>query len=361
MVTSAPTLGRGMDPRVPSRRMLGGILLGTLVAGAIAGELVATGRGIVVLAFVLLFVPVVIARSPDLAPAFVLAPALLIEQSPIGIGSGINRITDHLPLFGGLGPSHLDGSDLLLIGLFIIWAVKVAQPSTRLPRSAIGTSLIVLEAAVVLGFVVGFAHHGDSRIAFLEMRPYVYLAASFFLASRLGTTERSLRVALWAIVLGLGPQGRAGARGLPPGAPHGPAARLGPRARGGAVPRDLPPAGARPVVVPDAGASAYDGDGVPAVRARDGSGEQPANRVPHPRRLLLRAHAAHLRAAARETARAAAHARRPPGLLGVLPARLLEQDAGRSRSRRVAVHSLFVARIRATRRRTCTASRRTPT
>ena len=34
MVTSAPTLGRGMDPRVPSRRMLGGILLGTLVAGA---------------------------------------------------------------------------------------------------------------------------------------------------------------------------------------------------------------------------------------------------------------------------------------------------------------------------------------
>ncbi len=189
MVTSAPTLGHGMDPRVPSRRMLGGILLGTLVAGAIAGELVATGRGIVVLAFVLLFVPVVIARNPDLAPAFVLAPALLIEQSPIDIGSGINRITDHLPLFGGLGPSHLDGSDLLLIGLFIIWAVKVAQPSTRLPRSAIGTSLIVLEAAVVLGFVVGFAHHGDSRIAFLEMRPYVYLAASFFLASRLGTTR----------------------------------------------------------------------------------------------------------------------------------------------------------------------------
>ena len=56
----------------------------------------------------------------------------------------------------------------------------------------------------MLGFVVGFAHHGDSRIAFLEMRPYVYLAASFFLASRLGTTERSLRVALWAIVLASG-------------------------------------------------------------------------------------------------------------------------------------------------------------
>jgi hypothetical protein len=204
MVTSAPTLGRGMDPRVPSRRMLGGILIGTLVAGAIAGELVATGRGIVVLAFVLLLVPVIIARNPDLGPAFVLAPALLIEQSPIDIGSGINRITDHLPLFGGLGPSHLDGSDLLLIGLFIIWAIKVAQPSTRLPRSAIGTSLIVLEVAVVLGFVVGFAHHGDSRIAFLEMRPYVYLAASFFLASRLGITERSLRIALWAIVLASG-------------------------------------------------------------------------------------------------------------------------------------------------------------
>ncbi len=36
------------------------------------------------------------------------------------------------------------------------------------------------------------------------MRPYVYLAATFFLASRLGTTERSLRIALWAIVLASG-------------------------------------------------------------------------------------------------------------------------------------------------------------
>jgi hypothetical protein len=210
MVTSAPTLGHGVDPRVPSRRMLGGILVGTLVAGAIAGELVATGRGIVVIAFVLLLVPVILARNPDLAPAFVLAPALLIEQSPIDIGSGINRITDHLPLFGGLGPTHLDGSDILIIGLFLIWVIKVAQPSTRLPRSAIGTSLVVLEAAVVLGFVVGVAHHGDTRIAFLEMRPYVYLAASFFLASRLGTTERSLRIALWAIVLATGFKGIQG-------------------------------------------------------------------------------------------------------------------------------------------------------
>jgi hypothetical protein len=204
MVTSAPTLRGGGVPRVPGRRMLGGIIGGTLLAGGIAGELVATGHGIVVLAFVLVLVPVIVARHPDLAPAVVLFPALLIEQSPIDIGSGINSITDHLPLFGGLGPSHLDGSDVLLIGLFIIWVLRVAQPKTYTARSSIGTSLLALEAAVALGFVVGVAHHGDTRIAFLEMRPYVYIGATYFLASRLGTTERAVRVALWAVVVGSG-------------------------------------------------------------------------------------------------------------------------------------------------------------
>ena len=242
MVTSAPTLGHGMDPRVPSRRMLGGILLGTLVAGAIAGELVATGRGIVVLAFVLLLVPVVIARNPDLAPAFVLAPALLIEQSPIDIGSGVNRITDHLPLFGGLGPSHLDGADPADRALHHLGDQgRPAEP--RLPRSAIGTSLIVLEAAVVLGFGVGFSHEGDSGSRCSRSgRTCIWPRVPARLDAR--RSRRAIRLALWTMVLARR-QGDPGPRDLPRGPQPGPPARGRPRSRGGPLLRPLRPADAR--------------------------------------------------------------------------------------------------------------------
>jgi hypothetical protein len=200
MVSAAASLGR---PEAPGRRTLWGIVLGTLLAGIAAGELVATGRGIVVIALALVFVPVIVARRPDLGPVVVLIPALTIEQSPIDISS-IGRLTDHIPLFAGIGSTHLDPADFLLAGLFAIWALKVAQPSIPHPRSALGRAIFVLEGFVFLGLLVGVAHHGDTRIAFLEMRPYVYLGATYFLASRLGSTERAVRVALWALVIGSG-------------------------------------------------------------------------------------------------------------------------------------------------------------
>jgi hypothetical protein len=203
VVSAAPALRQPRSPRVPGRRTLWGVVLGTLLAGIAAGELVATGRGIVVFALALVFVPVIVARRPDLGPVVVLIPALTIEQSPIDVSS-IGRITDHIPLFAGLGSTHLDPADFLLAGLFAIWALKVAQPSVAYPRSAIGRAIFVLEGFVFLGLLVGVAHHGDTRIAFLEMRPYVYLGATYFLASRLGGTERAIRVALWAFVIGSG-------------------------------------------------------------------------------------------------------------------------------------------------------------
>jgi hypothetical protein len=205
MVTGAAVLAPPTTAAPPGRRTLAAIIAGTLLGGLIAGEAVATGHGIAVLAFALLPLPVVIARRPDIGPVVVLVAALMIEQSPVaGTQGSIGGWTDHLPLFGGLGSTHLDPADLLLLGIFAIWILKIARPEVRVRRTTISKSIIALEIAVFVALLVGASHHGDIRIALLEVRPYAYLGATYFLASRLGTTERAVRLALWAIVIGSG-------------------------------------------------------------------------------------------------------------------------------------------------------------
>jgi hypothetical protein len=57
---------------------------------------------------------------------------------------------------------------------------------------------------VLVGLGVGFTHGGDTRVAMLEIRPYVYLAGAFLLVSALVDSRRAIRIALWTMVLGSG-------------------------------------------------------------------------------------------------------------------------------------------------------------
>lgn len=58
--------------------------------------------------------------------------------------------------------------------------------------------------AVVYGVVIGRLHGGELRVAMTEIRPYVYLIATFLLAAVLVTTRSGFRAALWAIVISVG-------------------------------------------------------------------------------------------------------------------------------------------------------------
>ncbi len=200
MVTPALAL----SPGAPRLRLLLGVIGGTLLAGVAGGLAVSSGHAVYVLAFAAVLLPVAIARRPDLGPVVILFSALAIEQTPIVTGGSLGSLTSRVPLFAGLGASHLAPADFLFASIFVIWLTRVARPTAYRPRSAMGKSLLALEAAALVGLVVGFLHHGDLRIEFLEVRPYVYLGATYFLASRLGTSERAIRTALWAVVLATG-------------------------------------------------------------------------------------------------------------------------------------------------------------
>jgi hypothetical protein len=57
---------------------------------------------------------------------------------------------------------------------------------------------------VVVGFGLGIAHGGQFRWAIWEIRPWIYLAAMFWLTASVLTTKRALRALLWTLVIGSG-------------------------------------------------------------------------------------------------------------------------------------------------------------
>src|SRR5207302_6985715 len=86
--------------------------------------------------------------------------------------------------------------------LFGIYLAKRGTDAVRpWPRSAMSTAVGCVVAAVVYGVVIGKVHGGLLRFALTEVRPFVYLAATFVLASVLVTTRAALRAVLWAIVI----------------------------------------------------------------------------------------------------------------------------------------------------------------
>jgi hypothetical protein len=201
MTSFAPRGGRAVADDV-DLRTAAALTGGALLAGLLAGWLVASGRGAAVAGLACVLLPVGLWKRPDLAPAVLVAAALTIEQFPVGVGQGIATAPGAIPLFHGIGPVHLTPADLLLVTMLVVCFRRSAVAARNpLPRSPVSLALAVLCGAVVLGVGVGLAHHGASRVALMETRPYVYLAATYLLASVLVTTWSAVRAVLWAIVL----------------------------------------------------------------------------------------------------------------------------------------------------------------
>ncbi len=183
-----------------------GLALAAVAAGLAAGALVAGGHATSVAGLALVVLPVVLWVRPASGPVVLLLAALTIEQDPYMVGTRNGAFTDHIPLFHGQGGAHINPADLLLLGIAVIWLLRrdpEAAAEARARRSPIATAMLLLLGAVVLGLAVGISHHGNLRIALLEVRPYVYLAVTFFLASAL-ITRSAIRAILWAFVLGSG-------------------------------------------------------------------------------------------------------------------------------------------------------------
>jgi hypothetical protein len=189
------------DDRRPGVRVVLGLAIGGLVFGALAGYLATSGGFGRVGALCAVLLPVLLWKRPYLGPAVLLTAALLAEQDT----SSIIPITGNLGLFEGVGPGHLQGADILILLVAVIYLLRrdTLGPRWR-PRSHVTAALGLLSAAVVFGIVVGHAHHGDLREALMEARPYVYLVATYFLTCTMVTNRKAFISVLWAFVLTVG-------------------------------------------------------------------------------------------------------------------------------------------------------------
>jgi hypothetical protein len=212
-VTTAGEIGRSRPE--PSLKLAGAaMVVASVVLGLTAGALATNGQAAAVFGLAAIVVLVFAWRQPALSPIIVLVAALTVEQFPFEAGQPGSTsaaptpsdYTDRIPLFRGLAHGvHVSLADVLLVTLLTFWLLKRGTSgAAAIPRTAVTACVGAVIAAVLVGIAVGQAHHGELRTAFTEVRPYVYLALAFLLASVFATRERIIRMALWAFVLGSG-------------------------------------------------------------------------------------------------------------------------------------------------------------
>lgn len=195
---AAPPPGGAANPKAPTRKLVTGLIAGGLLVGALAGYLSSTGSFTHVLVLGALVLPVFLWKRPYIAPAVLLGAAIVVEQ-----GTSIPHIpiTERIPLFEGVGPGHLEGADILILMLLFIYLVKGKDWGTSfLPRSHVSVAVRAILACVALAIVIGHVHHGSLREALMQARPWVYLAATYFLTSAFIRDRRAIRAVLWTIV-----------------------------------------------------------------------------------------------------------------------------------------------------------------
>ena len=195
---AAPTQGGAANPKVPTIKFRVGLVAGGLVFGALAGYLGSSGSVARVFALTVVFLPVVLWKRLYLAPAILLSAGILVEQ---WVAVPHIPITEDIPLWQGIGPGHLQGADILLLIVLVICLLKRKELGARwFPHTHVSVAVRALLACVALAIVVGHLHHGDLRVSLMEARPYVYLAATYFLTCLLVQDRRAIRAVLWGFV-----------------------------------------------------------------------------------------------------------------------------------------------------------------
>jgi O-antigen ligase len=197
---SALALPAGPTPRRPGIRFALSLALGALAFGAVAGYLLTTGSATRLVALTVVLVPVAIWKRPHLGPVFLLGAAIIIDQD--GQTPAAIPLTQSTPYFTGIGPGHLEGADLLLLLVAFVYLVRGKEWGPRWrPRSHMSLAMGIVLGAVLLGVAVGQLHGGALRVSLMEARPYIYLAASYFLTAVMIRHRRAIRAMHWTIVL----------------------------------------------------------------------------------------------------------------------------------------------------------------
>ena len=196
--------------RVPGRtwRSVFGLTLAGVAFGAVAGLLAATGHGAYVAGLIALAIPVAIWRQPQIGPVVIFASALLVEQFALNLTSGSTvyltnaPLTGRIPLFEGLGSLHLEPADILLAMVFVIYLIRSSENGTRWwPHTQISFGAGAYLLAIIAGEIIGIAHHGQIRESFEELRPFLYVLATYLITAVLVRSKSVVQTMLWTLVV----------------------------------------------------------------------------------------------------------------------------------------------------------------
>jgi O-antigen ligase len=202
VTSTAATSREYAEVKKPTAKFVLTLVAGALLFGAISGALGESGSVFRIAGLAVVLLPLALLKRPWLAPAVLVSAAVLIEQ--VGAASRI-PITGSIPLFSGLGGVHVQGADLLLATVVFVYLAKRADfAPARFSRSHVSLAIVVLLGAIVMAIVNGLSRHGQFQVAMMESRPYVYLAATYFVTAAMVTDRRALRAVLWAFVAAVG-------------------------------------------------------------------------------------------------------------------------------------------------------------
>lgn len=186
------------------------ILLG-LVAGLLSG-----GRPYLPIALaVVLALPFVWWWKPATGVVTLLACSTMVEQFEYGVGiPGLDAFTDKIPIWTSL-QSGLDASglvmspiDVAVVLLLIVWLTRAAtERKLTVPRTQVSATLGVLVVLAAIALVRGLMESGgsaDTTAALWEIRPWVYLGATYLFSSQVIRSRRAVQAVLWTFVIGSG-------------------------------------------------------------------------------------------------------------------------------------------------------------
>lgn len=191
-----------------------GLLAAAVVMGSIVGELVVGDHVAAVVLFASLAIPVLfwgVRASPVI---FLVVAATSIERFA---NPSSAAITARIPLFRSFSEAYgLSGLVLLPIEMILalailIWLARaVADRRLTLRASHLGMAIAILLVAALLAAVNGLGRGGVFNISLWELRPFLYLALAYVIASQLVSSRAALSAILWGVVIGTGAKGVLG-------------------------------------------------------------------------------------------------------------------------------------------------------
>ncbi len=193
-------------PPAPARKLAVFLVLAATLGGLLASSLVTGGHFLYLFFLAALFLPLVFWRVPKSGAVFLVASATLIEQFN-NLPSQV--LTAKIPLFVSLQAGlqvpgvFLNPMELLLALLIAAWLLRSgSQRTIDVPRSALSASLLLMIIVVLAAEFWGVARGGDTTYSFWEVRPWLYLAASYLIVVAVVRDRQSRSAVLWAFAIG---------------------------------------------------------------------------------------------------------------------------------------------------------------